>query len=85
MPSPGAPRGAITGKTKRVVAAAAARPAIENTPSCASPGKPAKTRAAKPISEVKRPMRTVGQLCRSQRTAGSLAARARGAARVCTR
>ena len=68
-PAPGAPSGAITGKTKRVVAAAASRPAIENTPSWARPGKPAKTSAAKPISEVTRPSRTVGQLSRSQRRA----------------
>ena len=69
-PNPGAPRGAMAGKTKRVVAAAAASPAIENTPSWARPGKPAKTSAAKPISEVKRPSRTVGQLRLSQRAAG---------------
>ena len=68
-PAPRAPSGAITGKTKRVVAAAASRPASENTPSWARPGKPAKTSAAKPISDVSRPSRTVGQLSRSQRPA----------------
>jgi len=61
-PAPGAPFGTRIGKTKRVVAAAATRPAIEKTPSCARPGKPVKTSAAKPISEVKSPRRTVGQL-----------------------
>ncbi len=73
-PAPGAPCGTSTGNTKRVVAAAATRPAIENTPSCARPGKPEKTSAAKPISEVKRPSRTVGQLSRRQRSAAPVAA-----------
>ena len=76
-PCPGAPRGASTGKTKRVVAAAASRPAIENTPSWARPGKPENTSAAKPITEVRRPRRIVGQLSRSQRCAGRPSCRRR--------
>jgi hypothetical protein len=65
-PAPGAPSGTSVGKTNLVVAAAATSPAIEKTPSCASPGKPVKTSAAKPISDVKSPSRTVGQLSRRQ-------------------
>ena len=68
-PMPGAPSGARIGNTQRVVRAAAARPAIENTPSWARPGKPENTSAAKPHSEVQRPSRTVGQLSASQRFA----------------
>ena len=68
-PVPGAPSGASVGNTLRVVYAAATSPAIEKTPSCASPGNPENSSAAKPHTEVARPSRTVGQLSASQRWA----------------
>jgi hypothetical protein len=40
---------------------------MENTPSCASPGKPENTSAAKPHTEVSNPSRTVGQFRSRQR------------------
>jgi hypothetical protein len=67
MPMPAAPSGASTGSTKRATSAAAIRPASEKTPSCARPGKPENTRAAKPQTEVSRPSRTVGQWISRQR------------------
>ncbi len=50
-------------KTDMAVAKAAPhKPAIENMPSWARPGKPENSKAAKPQIEVSRPSRTVGQL-----------------------
>ena len=65
-PVPRAPSGTNAGSTWRVVSAAATSPATENTPSCASPGKPENTSATKPHTEVSSPSRTVGQLPRTQ-------------------
>jgi hypothetical protein len=36
------------------------RPVMENTPSCASPGKPENSSAAKPHTEVSTPSRKIG-------------------------
>ena len=49
------------GSTYRVTRAAARRPLMENSPSCASPGKPDGSRDAKPTMEVSTPNRMVGQ------------------------
>ena len=70
------PAGVSTGSTKRVTVTAVSSPAIENTDSWASPGKPENSSATKPATEVSTPSRMVAQNARAG-TGSGLAMRTR--------
>ena len=55
-------RGSAAGRIQRVTEAAATRPVIENSPSCANPSKLENSMAPKPASDVRTPRRKVGQM-----------------------